>query len=144
MDSESCKDKFGVDKYGAGGQTVSKLKIKPKEGWMKKLTLLLALALGAALAFAGSAHVLESGTPDLKVWVCAYKSQADLCVWVAEYRSQAKDKDGIWYFEKYKSNADFTLKIVKYRSQADLLVYYVPYRSQAGWRRSHPWTGRLR
>lgn len=111
---------------------------------MKKLIVLLMLALATAWAFAGSAHVLESGTPDLKVWVCEYKSQADLYVWVAEYRSQAKDKDGIWFFEEYKSKADFTLKIVKYRSQADLLVYYVPYRSQAGWRKSHPWTGRLR
>ena len=115
-----------------------------KEEQMKKLNILLALTLGAALVFAGSVHVLESGTPDLKVWVCEYKSQADLCVWVAEYRSQAKDKDGIWYFEKYKSKADFTIKVVKHRSLADLLVYYVPYRSQAGWRKSHPWTGRLR
>ncbi|MDD4224243.1 MAG: DUF6150 family protein [Candidatus Cloacimonetes bacterium] len=111
---------------------------------MKKLVTLLLLVLAAACAFAGSVHVLESGTPDLKVWVCEYKSQADLCVWVADYRSPAKGKDGIWFFEKYKSQADFTVKIVKYRSQADLKVYYVPYRSQAGWRESHPWTGRLR
>ncbi len=121
--------------------------IRSKEVWeeeMKKLLILLPLLLASAWSFAGSAHVLDYGSPDLKVWVCDYKSQADLCVWVAEYRSQARDKDEIWFFERYKSNSDFTIKIVEYQSQADLKVFYVPYRSQAGWRKSHPWTGRLR
>ncbi len=110
---------------------------------MKQLIALLTLALAAVFARAGSVHVLDSGTPDLKVWVCKYKSEADLCVYVADHRYQAKDKDSIWFFEKYRSKADFTAKIVKYRSQADLKVYYVKYRSQAGWQQSHPWTGRL-
>ncbi len=110
---------------------------------MKQLIALLTLVLAAVFARAGSVHVLDSGTPNLKVWVCKYKSEADLCVWVAKYRSQAKNKDQIWFFEEYKSKADFTVKVVKYRSQADLKVYYVKYKSQAGWRKSHPWTGRL-
>lgn len=110
---------------------------------MKRMVLALIALLLAGAGFAGSAYVLENGRPDLKVWVCNYKSEADICVFVDAYRSGAKGRDQVWFFEKYKSNADFTVKFVKYKSEADLRVFYVKYKSEAGWRKSHAWTGRL-
>ena len=110
---------------------------------MKKLLLLILMIFMGFTCFAGSVYVMDSGKPDLVIWIAPYKSQADLCVYVAPYRSEARGKDEIWYFEKYRSSADIKIKITKYESQADLKIYYLKYKSEAGWRKSHPWMGRL-
>jgi hypothetical protein len=58
-------------------------------------------------------------------------------VYKVKYRDQAGDKDGWWYFTKYRDRADKKLYFEKYPVNADLKIHFVQYKSGAGWRNYH-------